>query len=564
MNKYPFAIRPHEKAPIFGAESDPQLVLKQLISEMSSPNFETSEKIRAYIRQAGLVSLFFYLKVIAGTTGPYSKLTNHLHLDMCNFRQSDYCMAPGARFGGFLGRGHYKTTVFTHGANGWEVIRDPDIRIGLFNAKEDRAYEFLGVVMDTFKSNEFFAWLYPEFVIPRGQASFIVPCRTRKFPEPNIKVGSTGSAGAGDHFDYTNDDDIVSEQDLDGMGGAGSTMTRKKTFLSMQERSMLVDWKVSRMGIIGTRYAIDDPYQEIFDHCKKFVGYIHPDFKENPSGNWTIYYRKGIEDGKVIFPESFTKEKYEELLEKDYWQYQTQYMNDPQQSGLSEFAKLEVKHASLLTDKDGRYVIFRKKQGNYQDDKKTILLSDCHVVMGIDPAFSDRGISAKTSRTAITVWAMDVDENCYLIKSKVGYFNIIETFGHIGDIVEDLYGYMSKIILESNAAQKALKPLLEKALAERDLFITIDPKPVTKDKDVRIRADVGRILFKGKAWVCSGAGIEFIEEVKVFPQSESKKDVLDASQKAIMELRKPMTQEDYYLMEEAELEAQMNVSNVTG
>src|SRR5208337_2753754 len=75
------------------------------------------------MRQAGLVNLWFFLKVIAGAYGPYSELNDELNLDMANWRQSDACMAPGARFLALMPRGFRKSTVFTHGAATWIVTR---------------------------------------------------------------------------------------------------------------------------------------------------------------------------------------------------------------------------------------------------------------------------------------------------------------------------------------------------------------------------------------------------------------------------------------------------------
>ena len=255
---------------------------------------------------------------------------------------------------------------------------------------------------------------------------------------------------------------------------------------------------------------------------------------------------------------------FEEMLENDFWQYQTQYMNDPTNSGLSEFNTLDVKSARLYKDKEGIYWIQREGILNYDEEHDKLKLSDCDVVMGIDPAFTDKGISAKTSRTAIMLWAMDSEENCYLIRSKVGHFGIIDTFDHIATMTKEFEGYVRKCILESNAAQKALKPLLQNHLIEKDLYLAIDPIPVASDKDVRIRSDVGRILMKGTCWVCKGAGLEFTEEKNIFPQSPFKKDALDASQKAITALVKPWSKTEYEEYDEQEEEIEMNVSEITG
>ena len=91
------------------------------------------------MRQAGLVNLWFFLKVIAGAYGAYNELDDDLNLDMCNWRQSDACMAPGARFMALMPRGFRKSTIFSHGANSWMLTRDSEEAIRLVNAIISRA-----------------------------------------------------------------------------------------------------------------------------------------------------------------------------------------------------------------------------------------------------------------------------------------------------------------------------------------------------------------------------------------------------------------------------------------
>ena len=72
--------------------------------------------------ELGYVSLFFFLKYIAGSAGPYNEINEDLHLEMCNFRQSDYCMNPGAHAACFVPRGFLKSTIMTHGGATWELL----------------------------------------------------------------------------------------------------------------------------------------------------------------------------------------------------------------------------------------------------------------------------------------------------------------------------------------------------------------------------------------------------------------------------------------------------------
>ena len=77
---------PHPKAPTFSQDADPRSLLTDLIKEVTSQNFHVTDSMIQLIREAGYVSLWFYLKYVLGFSGPYEKLDDKLHLAMCNFR----------------------------------------------------------------------------------------------------------------------------------------------------------------------------------------------------------------------------------------------------------------------------------------------------------------------------------------------------------------------------------------------------------------------------------------------------------------------------------------------
>ena len=109
-------ISPHPLAPSFAADANPQLVLEQLQKELTSANPQLTPNLLQLIREAGFVSLWFYLKFIAGSDGPYNLLDEHLHLDMANFRQK-VATTAGIKSGLFVPRSCYKSTIASHGAN---------------------------------------------------------------------------------------------------------------------------------------------------------------------------------------------------------------------------------------------------------------------------------------------------------------------------------------------------------------------------------------------------------------------------------------------------------------
>lgn len=537
-----FQVCPHEKAPLFNRPiEEVQLLFEHLISEVTSPNFSTAnEECNELIRQACLVNLWFFLVGVAAHSGPYDKINTDLHLEMCNWRQSKYCMDPATRSAIFIPRGHFKSTVCTHGADSWELLRNPDLRIGLTNAKIDKAEQFKNIIHRTFDSNELFAFFFPDYVIKPGRSKLILPNRSKFFSEPSVKCVSPGSAAEGDHFDLFDADDLIGEADIDAERRSNTNMETKIEWMKTAEMALLDSWRISRINLKGTFWASDDLYANlVLRDCKEFLGYENEDFVPNEKGKWTIYYRTILENDKVIFPERFTKEQYEKMLETSYWQAMTQYANNPLRSGTTEFAELELKKAVLIWDeKAEEYLIFVPGDTNFGEEERTIKLSECDVLMSTDIAGTDKKeATLKHSKTALQIWAMDSESNAYLIWDKYGHYGILQTFDYIYEGAMLFQGYMDKCLIEANAFQKVLKPLLRVENERRGQYIYFKPICADTDKVVRIRNTWAPRMLRGQVYICSGTGTGIKEEKGIFPQSPKKLDALDAGEKALVTLR---------------------------
>lgn len=568
-----FQVRPHPQAPLFSDPEKGHEVLSEIIRAVESGHFSVgNEEIRQYIRQAGLVSLWFFLKVIAGYAGPYNLLNDDLHLDMANFRQSDACMNPGARAAIFVPRSTYKSTICTHGADAWEIIRNPDIRVRIVNAINAKAHGFRTTAQRVFDSNEFFAWVYPELVTTRAHGRWsdtdmVVQGRSRYYNEPTIKDSGVGGAAEGDHHDLISFDDLVGLEDLDSNKQAAAGMEHAKNWYRTNSEALLVSPSRSRIVGVATRYAIDDVYQLMLDDSSNFIGYIDESFTPRPDGRFQVYYRLAMElnpdtgEEEPIFPEELSRKELNRIAESDMWTYMTQYINLPQKTGLAEFYKYDVRYATLQWhSKVDDWVIVRHTQDSSYEGNAMVKLSDCDVVMSIDPAGTNKGMNAKTSRSSIGVWAQDSAENCYRLWEKVGYLSVSEMFDAIFEGNRSFGGHIRKTVIESNAMQSILAPLLSQEELRRDQYINPSPVPAKGDKDARIRNTVGLKLKSGKIYLCEGVRTNFIEEKNAFPMSH-KKDVLDETDKALSELVAPGKAEDVIEQELEEEEMELSISN---
>ena len=546
-----YAIRPHPWAPVLSSADDATKVIEELISSITSKNFAPNKEEVSLLREAGYVSLWLWEKFIAGYSGPYNEINRDLHLDMCNFRQSDSCMNPGSMAAMFVQRGAFKSTIATHGADSWEILRYPDIRLTVVNAIEDRAQSFLRSVRLTFDSNELVAALYGEYVpaknAPRwNETEIVMPNRTRNYPDASMRaLGATGHAEGG-HNDLLDLDDVIGLEELDSGHKVNASMEGKKKWFNTNKNALRQDLVVSRVNLKGTRYALDDVYSIPIEDCRKFHQQRLEGFKEKEGGSWEVYYRLAIEDGVSVFPERYPLNKLQQMAEDDWWYYITQIMNNPQDSGLAEFYMHDTKKCVLFQHPKYGFVI-RKiddevSYGNSRyelENEKWVMLQNCDVVMAVDPAGTDTGISAKASKSAVVVWAKDWRRNTYLLKRRVGYYDVLELFDAIFEMVDFFKGHIRKAVVESNAMQRILKGLLDQERLRRGLYVYFEGVPAVGDKDARIRNTLGLPLSMGQVYLNEGEGAEFLEEKNIFPQSKYKKDTLDASEKALVELHVP-------------------------
>lgn len=553
-----FAIRPHKLAPVFNTPEQGAIYFSQVIDEMRSGHGNLPEEGYNLIRQAGFVSLWFFLRFIAGAAGPYDKLDSPLDIDMCNFRQSDAWERPGAMAAAFIPRGFRKSTVFTHGGSTWDLVRDPDERILIANAIFDKALEFVHTVERNFDSNEVFAFFYPEYCtkdLDVNDKRMILPNRLRNYVEPSIRgIGMTGAAEGG-HYTIIGVDDLVGLDALSKDKSGAADMATSKQWMSTNRTALRVD-NDSRTGVVATRYGLDDCYETIYSSCRSVTGYTQGDLQPTPGGEWDVYYRLVEEHGVFLRPDVMDSDGMARLLKNDYWTAMTQYFNSPAKAGLAEFIDADVRFCRLRWDeREQEYWIVKEVDQNWDEDtdrEVEVRLGSCDVVMSTDFAATDTGITAKTNRTSIAVWAKDAYGNCYRIWSRVGFFSIYETMDYIFQGHEVFGGIIRTTLVEVNAFQKIVKKMLDTEQNLRGVWINPQGVNVSGDKFARIRTALGVRLTRRQIWTTTEAGVEFLEELKMFPMNKNRVDVLDESEKGITFTEMPLTAEERALQEERE------------
>jgi len=549
----------HPQAPLFTQATAP-LLLKQLASE----GISGSEDARELLREASLVNLWFFGKYVAGYSGPFDLLNDDLHVEMCNFRQR--LLEPGCRGGMFIPRGHYKSTIVTELGTAWELLRSPWLRIRITNAIADKAQDFLKSVKAMFESNDMMKWLFPEFCYTKGQEGWndtvlTLPMQVRgkKYREASVEYGGVGGASEGHHYDLHIVDDMVGLAALNSARGSNAVMVGTENWFWASEKPLLVSMRHSRVIVVGTRYAVDDVYDSIVKKAKSCSGYPLRSWDGIAKGPWQIYYRKGIEDGEIIFPEQFTKEAYDEMAKNDWWTYVTQYLNDPTEAGLAELTGYKCREADMFREGDDWFISIPRDGEN----DETYDLADCDVIMAIDPAGTEKYINAKTSRSVVMMQATTPRDHKVYFDVKAGYVPATTMFDWMFDNAKRFAPYLRASFLESNAGFKVLSPILREEERRRGINLHLRPFPSVGDKDARIRNTLQPELNQELLYTLSPFLALIGEELMSFPQSK-KKDIVDCMSIAVANRYRPPSSEERENKRKAQRKWMSRSSNVCG
>ncbi len=563
-----FAIRPHPEAPDFPDFATGQKILLDLISDLTGTHSTiTSRETLWIMRQAALVNLWFFLKIVAGAAGPYEQLDDGLNLDMANWRQSDACMAPGARFLALMPRGFRKSSIYTHGANSWILTRDAERRIRVVNAVISRAETFKYLSQRTIDSNALYALLFgpgwslggvelPSRVPQPGSREWnaeimVMPNRVRTAAEPSIKSAGVTGSGEGDHHTDLCIDDPVGLDAVDWQHQSTVLMENAKKWMNTNLNALLVSPKQDVIGIVGTRYAEDDCYASFVKDAKEVVGALDEDVYPVPGGTWSVYYRLVQEEGVMIAPEIID----EKILSKmDPWTAASQYWNKPKRSGMNDFVKYVVKPCRFFV-KDKYYCISFRDEDS--DSVKTLNCASLTGVISTDAASKDSKITVLTSRTSVAVHFMDDQGRDFRVWSRVGYFSMDQVFDAIFEAWGAFPGLLEATLFETNAMQRGLYQLLEKEQERRKCWLSLHESPARGDKIQRIRAVVGWHFAQGLIYATPEAAVDLQQEKDAFPSKHL--DVLDETEKALSFMRRPANEEELALQEEADLEHELQL-----
>ena len=161
----------------------------------------------------------------------------------------------------------HNSTIITFAGSVEEILRDPEITIGIFSHTKSIATDFLRQIMQEFENNETLKWAFEDVLWsnPRKQAPYwsladgIIVKRKSNPKERTVEGwGLVDGQPTGRHFGLRIYDDVVTRESV-----TNPEMIKKTT--EAWELSDNLGAGEGRMWHIGTRYSFSDTYGVIFE-----------------------------------------------------------------------------------------------------------------------------------------------------------------------------------------------------------------------------------------------------------------------------------------------------------
>lgn len=164
-------------------------------------------------------------------------------------------------------REHYKSTIITFGMSILEILKNPEILIGIFSHTRGIAKGFLDQIKREFESNTYLQRLFPDILYEKPQAEAakwsldhgIIVKRKNNPKEATIEAwGLVDGQPTSKHFTLLVYDDVVTLESV-------TTPEQIKKVTDSWANSLNLGAKGGHARYIGTRYHANDTYKTMID-----------------------------------------------------------------------------------------------------------------------------------------------------------------------------------------------------------------------------------------------------------------------------------------------------------
>lgn len=334
-------------------------------------------------------------------------------------------------------REHYKSTIITFSGIIQEIIRDPEITIGIFSHTKPVARKFMLQIKQELESNADLKAVYPEifYLDPKNESSKwseekgIVVRRKSNPKEATVEAhGLVDGQPTGAHFMLRVYDDVVTRESVSTPDQVNKTTSAWELSDNLGARGTQGQ---SRAWHVGTRYSFADTYQAIIDRNALTVR-IYP-----ATDN-------GLPDGKPV------------LLTPDAW------ADKKLKQGPATIACQMLQNPAA-----GNEAMFRKEWLSFIDIRPATL----NVYIMVDPAHSKKKGS---DNTAMSVIGIDASSNKFFLdgyRHKMGLRERWEALRGLRKVWMNQPGVqMVKVGYERYGMQADLEYFEEQMLRDKDAF----------------------------------------------------------------------------------------------
>ena len=380
-------------------------------------------------------------------------------------------------------RGHLKTTVITISHTIQWIINYPDVRLLLSMATGDQVTKVMSEVLNHFRFNENFRWLFPEFCPPAKTAKdfgnmegFTAPNRKRKWlKEPTVSSCSVGRVVAGGHYEIIKNSDLVDKENVKTPNQIREVTEHFKYLNPLLERGGNPP-RPGWMDVEGTRYDFSDLY-----------GWIKDSDDKRSEKEWQIQERKAIDDGKILWPSRFSLKDLKSIESDDEYIYSCQYLQSPVPVGSGLATRDELRFAPRR--------ILRSIPMHYH---MTVDLA------GMDPA-------SNGDYTVLNVHGFDRDGRMRVVEVLAGRYDPFDVIEKIFVACKD-FPQIQDVKIEREAHSRVLLPFLMREQEKRSAIGEKYLPPIIPIKRDNRTAKKQRI--KGLQPWFRGGLITFAEEIE--------------------------------------------------
>jgi hypothetical protein len=439
-------------------------------------------------------------------------------------------------------REYFKTSLCTRANSLWQIVREPDLPVAIFNERLENTAKWIRAIKDVVQSSVVFHTVFKD-LMPPG----IAPGDNRTMPrwwkwsdtEINFERAATGipeasitglgigAASAGGHWPKTIKDDLISED----AARSAAVMDHSKEWF---DKSLYLERPALKgMDLINcTRWSYDDLYSYV---AQKY--------------QYKVYRRAAIEDGKSIFPQKLTLEELQQQQQRDPYGFSSQMMNRPMPGkemnfnlewlrwGRVEDDSFKITHESYLPEVGGEPV---PRVVHLQSMNKAILL---------DPAPSearDRN-KERNARNGLVVVGKDFYNRRFVLDVWAERVDPLDVMHKLLDLAAKWGTYT--IGIEEVNFSKVYRHWLTELARQRKVdvrFLRLNPKDFGRqDKDTRIAAKIPDFR-EGFYYLNQATTQPLVQEYVEFPYGATR-DLMDALAYDVR-VRKPASPEEMEAM----------------